>query len=427
MTETLLRPGREGGAPAGARPPRPPRRTGAGQRSSVPWLAAAFEALGAVVLALVAVEVVVLLAWAADSRAGAGASEALRVGASTWLAGLHVRVHAGPGVVGLPPLGITLLSAALVARAADGLLRRRSEGGQGSGRWSREALVVIPALVLPYGVTASVLAAVVATPALHPSPATALVGGTAVALAGAGAGLLRARRRDGAPPLLDLLPATLATATRGGLAALAALTLAAALLGAITLGAHADAAARTSRALLPGAIGGVALLLLEVCLVPNVVLSCLSWLAGPGFAVGQGTSVTPWGTTLGRVPALPLLAGLPSGPHGPGAIVLLLPLAAGAAGGLVVAVRHGGSWRRAAALGGATGPVAGLLAALACYAAGGPVGAGRLQTVGPSGWRVGLAVLLEVGVPAALTAAAVIGWRARGTGKAAAAGQSAGQ
>jgi hypothetical protein len=52
--------------------------------------------------------------------------------------------------------------------------------------------------------------------------------------------------------------------------------------------------------------------------------------------------------------------------------------------------------------GAAAGGLAGLLAAFS----GGPLGDGRLAVVGPSGWQVALVAVLEVGVTAALTAAA---------------------
>jgi hypothetical protein len=61
----------------------------------------------------------------------------------------------------------------------------------------------------------------------------------------------------------------------------------------------------------------------------------------------------------------------------------------------------------AAALWGfAAGAATGALAGLAAAFAGGPLGDGRLARVGPSGWQVGLVAVLEIGVTAALTAAA---------------------
>jgi Family of unknown function (DUF6350) len=52
------------------------------------------------------------------------------------------------------------------------------------------------------------------------------------------------------------------------------------------------------------------------------------------------------------------------------------------------------------------GTAAGVLAGLAAAFAGGPLGDGHLSAVGPSGFRVGLVAILEVGITAALAAAA---------------------
>ncbi len=52
------------------------------------------------------------------------------------------------------------------------------------------------------------------------------------------------------------------------------------------------------------------------------------------------------------------------------------------------------------------GAAAGAVTGLAAAFSGGPLGDGRLAAVGPSGWQVGLVAVLEIGVTAALTAAA---------------------
>jgi hypothetical protein len=54
----------------------------------------------------------------------------------------------------------------------------------------------------------------------------------------------------------------------------------------------------------------------------------------------------------------------------------------------------------------AAGTSAGLLVGVGAAFAGGPLGDGRLAAVGPSGFGVGLVSVLEVGVTAALAAAA---------------------
>jgi hypothetical protein len=53
----------------------------------------------------------------------------------------------------------------------------------------------------------------------------------------------------------------------------------------------------------------------------------------------------------------------------------------------------------------AAGTAAGVLAGLAAAFSGGPLGSGRLASVGPSGFQVGLVAILELGITAALSAA----------------------
>jgi hypothetical protein len=107
-----------------------------------------------------------------------------------------------------------------------------------------------------------------------------------------------------------------------------------------------------------------------------------------------------------------MLAALPSGAHpgGPGWVpvaVLAMPYLAGIFAGLVTVRIAPTPVIEAAPLWGfAAGAAAGVLAGLAAAFAGGSLGDGRLASVGPSGFGVGLVAILEIGVTAALTAAA---------------------
>jgi len=133
----------------------------------------------------------------------------------------------------------------------------------------------------------------------------------------------------------------------------------------------------------------------------------LAYVAGPGFAVGTGTSVGVAGAHLGAVPAFPLLAALPSGTgSGPAPALLAVPLLAGVLAGLL-AVRAGepgaGGWRPTAELAGTTGALVASAVAVLCGFASGPAGPGRLAEVGPHWWLVGPAAGVSVAVGAGLT------------------------
>jgi hypothetical protein len=107
-----------------------------------------------------------------------------------------------------------------------------------------------------------------------------------------------------------------------------------------------------------------------------------------------------------------MLAAMPSGarPGGPGWVpiaVLALPYLAGVFAGVVtVRVAPTPAIEAAPLWGFAAGTAAGLLAGLGAAFSGGPLGNGRLASVGPSGFGVGLVAILEIGITAALAAAA---------------------
>jgi hypothetical protein len=183
-------------------------------------------------------------------------------------------------------------------------------------------------------------------------------------------------------------------------------------LAAVSLTAHLPEVRAASDALGPG-LGGAALLLLaQLSYLPNAIIWAVAYTLGPGFAFGAGTVVAPTGTVLGAVPAFPMLAALPSGAHpgGPAwvpVLVLAMPYVAGVFAGVVTVRIAPTPMIEAAPLWGfAAGTSAGVLAGLAAAFSGGSLGDGRLAAVGPSGFRVGLVAVLEIGVTAALAAGA---------------------
>jgi hypothetical protein len=364
----------------------------------VPGLTAASWAAGA---GLVTIAVPVLLAWATDSRSGSGAGAATRTAGQLWLLAQGTPLATPTGIVGLTPLGLLVLPLLLLHRAGRHATRTVGQPGP------RTAWQLVLAIAAPYALLTAVVAAVSATSAIRPDPARALLAAMAVAVVGAGSGIVR---EAGLLGRVKTIPARLRWLATGSAAAVGVLLAGGAALAGLSLVLHASRATSLASATGPGLVGGVALFLLGIALTPNAALWGTSWIAGPGFAVGVGTSVSPLGTTLGPVPAFPLLAALPGGdaPAWLGVVLLAVPLGAGVLGGLLVARRLTCSWGMAALEGGALGPCAGLAIAALAGISGGPLGNHRLAAVGPSPWKVGLAVMIEIAVPAAVTAAAVV-------------------
>lgn len=161
-----------------------------------------------------------------------------------------------------------------------------------------------------------------------------------------------------------------------------------------------------------GVIGGIALTVGQLAFLPDFVGWATSWLIGPGFAIGTGSSVSPIATTLGPIPGLPVFGALPTSGHTFGLVWILVPVIAGfAIGGsmrprLVRALGNADSALHRALAGVATGIVAGVLTGLIAWVSSGSFGPGRLADVGPHALVVGGFAALEIGLPAVIALAA---------------------
>jgi hypothetical protein len=336
---------------------------------------------------------------------GAGLGGVLRTAALLWLVAHHVgiTVH-GAGRIGMLPLGLVLLPGALLAIAGRWVVHA------GAVTRLRHVGYAVLALALPYTLLAGALAVASRTAQAAPSLWQAVVASFLLAVAAGGLGAAR-----GLAPwsrLTRLLPARPRSVILGMLGASALLTAVGAALAAASIVLHLPEVKAATDALAPGPVGAVLLLLAQLAYAPNAIIWAVAYVLGPGFAVGAGTVIAPTGSALGPLPAFPMLAALPSGARsaGPGWVMILLlatPYLAGVFAGIVtVRITPTPATEAAALWGFAAGAATGALAGLAAAFAGGPLGDGRLARVGPSGWQVGLVAVLEIGVTAALTAAA---------------------
>jgi hypothetical protein len=336
---------------------------------------------------------------------GSGLGGVLRTAANLWLVAHHVGFTVrGAGRIGLLPLGLVLLPGSLLVLAGRWVVRA------GSVTQLRHVGYAAVALALPYALLAGALALASRTPEAVPSLTEAVVASFLLALVAGGLGAARAL----APwsRLAGLMPARPRSIIMGMLGAVALMTATGAALAGGSLAMHLPEVRAASDALGSGPGGALLLLLAQLAYVPNAVIWAVAYALGPGFAFGTGTVVAPTGSSLGAVPVFPMLAALPGGGHpgGPGwlpVVVLAMPYLAGVFAGVVTVRISPTPVLEAAPLWGfAAGAAAGALFGVAAAFSGGPLGNGRLAAVGPSGFAVGLVAVLEIGVTAALAAAA---------------------
>lgn len=394
MTDLLSRTGAPADRPDGRADSTQPTES---RRPRVAIAAAA--GLLAAAAGLLGVTVLVLLGWATAAHSASSASAALRTAGQIWLAAHHTGLALPHGHFGLAPLGLTTVIAVLLYRVG-----HRVAVTTGAGDL-RAVARTVGALAVTYALSAALLSAPAASAHVRPSPGQAFVGGLILAAVAAGLGVLRGAGLD--ESLRTAVPAAVPAVLRAAASGLAVLLAGGALLVGVSLAVHLPRSLEVMQALEPGPLGGLLVLALSLAYLPTAVLWGSAFAVGPGFAVGADTLVAPAGITLADAPAFPLLTALPGSGRPPtlALLAVAVPFVAGAvAGALAVRALPSVSGDRAALWGLVSGFVAAGGLAILSALAGGPAGPGRMATLGPSAWQVGLVAALEVGTVAAAAA-----------------------
>jgi hypothetical protein len=216
--------------------------------------------------------------------------------------------------------------------------------------------------------------------------------------------------------LHSALPESLATILRAGFtagsAAVAGVVSFAAVAVAVLLVASFARVITIFESLQPGVMGLIALAVAQLALLPTLIVWAATWIVGPGFSLGTGALVSPLGTNLQIVPALPVLGIVPTDPPVFAFAVVAIPVLAAFILGVAVGPRVVDKGGLLSALGGAgllsqplvklaaTAAVAGAVSAgfggLLASLTSGSLGPGRFQLVGPDPAAVMLWWGLEV-------------------------------
>ncbi|MFD2797198.1 DUF6350 family protein [Promicromonospora vindobonensis] len=365
-------------------------------------LSLAVVVLPAVVAYLVGTATLATPTGAPDDDAQVGS--AVDVAMGIWLLSHGVPLTADAVTVTLAPLGVATL--ALFATYVS------------AKRFATTTVRAWAAGAVTYALGTTAVAAMAGTAPGWSLPTAALAG---LVMGGAGM-LLGILARPDAPTLvelgeraevvtrrltgIDLVPATLRLGLRGGAVAVALLIGGAALLVAGWALAGRATSSDIITALEPGWTGGIVFAVAQLALLPNLVLWAAAWLAGPGFAVGVGTSFTPFGTISGPLPAIPLLGALPGDDwaNPVSAWTPVLVVACGVAAGLFTWRRLEPTLVRWSDVGWVLCGIVvtpGVVMLLGQWAAAGAGGPGRLSDVGANPLATAGLVAAEVGGGAA--------------------------
>ena len=390
----------------------PARRGSDGRRAVVPqvagrslWGAAAWTGAGTAFIGTVGAIALVALCWLPASGASGHTSAALKAGVLSFLAALHGGATLDGSPTRFVPLGMTMLVGVLLYRGGSGL----GDAAEALGERDPLRLLLAAALQAAAFTTTCLLLVGVSRLGTSGAPVVGVGVASLVLCGGIGTwGLARASALGGAfrrriPPITEDI------ARSAGAALLAYVAAAALLTGASLLVHHSQVEAISGQA--GGGWSGVPVLALGILSAPNAVISAIGYLAGPGFAVGAGTTVSLGDAAHGLVPAFPLLGALPQHPAGllGWTFAAAVPVVAGWLAVRLLPDRR--TWRELARDFGLVALTAGLAMGLLAWQAGGGIGSGRLATIGASPWRVAVTIGIAVAAGQWLVIGALAAWQ----------------
>jgi hypothetical protein len=342
-------------------------------------IGAAMAGAAAAVITLVVCMSVALTGWfLADAGAHGDTTDALRVGADAWLAGHGSHLVLSGAPLGMVPLALTMILVMAAFR---------------SGRWAalssapaeddRSLATAVATFTGAYVVVAVLTCVLASQSGATPVLGRAVLGALLVSVFAGGSGIAAGSGRLDA--WVDLLPVWVTDVVTGAVAGVLCLVAASAALVGVALLMSFNEAATVLSGLDLSAGDAISYMVVVALFAPNAVLFGSSYLLGPGFAFGTGTTVTTTSVSLGVVPAFPVLAALPDEGPTPGWLVVLfaVPALAAAIGVARTQRRHEPMPYDLAALrGAAAGFGAGVLITVLIALSGGPLGTGRMADIG---------------------------------------------
>lgn len=344
-----------------------------------------------------------LLAWVVAPLSTVSWVQALGVAGAGWFLGHGMPVSVGSTSISIAPLGLTLLVLWMTTRSVRRLLDDSEAAARGT-TWPRQlGRHLLPGYAVGYAAVALLAWLLTLAGPVRPN-LLAVLGALWVPAASVLWCLLRRHGAGDEAPLvgtvLDRVPRWVARSLGPGVRGAVVLVLLGGLLVVAAVLLKLSTVTGLHAALGAGVVGGAVLVLGQLLVVPNLALWAVSWCAGPGFVVADGSTMTLHGGEPGLLPLVPVLGALPSGGRLPGwlVLVLLVPVAVG------VLVSHLAlrdlarlsSWRTKAVTSATACLVAAVLVGLAASLGSGSAGVDRLRQMGPTPWLLTLALLGEL-------------------------------
>jgi Family of unknown function (DUF6350) len=374
-------------------------------------LRSAAAGCSAALVSMLIVALPALLVWVASPESTGEWSRAMSFGSCIWLLANGAQLSSGPATISLTPWLLSAIPLVVATIAARRILMQLDDGQprrfKAWGSLRRDVADAALAFIASYATVGLVVALATGGDPLHTSALesvldTALVGAVSVLIALSRE--FRGQISSVAPDLVVTLKARvsihLRRAVRPGLWGVLAIFGAGLVLAVVTVGMHLGRIGRLYDALGADPVGTTMLTLGQLMVLPNVAIWAASWMAGPGFGFGDGSTITWSQSNPGLLPLIPGLGAVPDPGPLPAGLWLsaLVPVGAGALVGWrsLRALARLSSWQVKAKGATAACLVAALCLTLAGVLAGGSLGAVRLSAVGPPPLMFGVAVLAEM-------------------------------
>lgn len=351
----------------------------------------AMATLGPLITGYAAVAAILALVTAIASRAHFTTTGVLAAAMPGWLAAHQVPIRIEGHELGALPLLPTIGALVLIGRTAAGAAQRLDL------ITPREGVPVVLAIVGGHAAFGVGLALVCADGPARVDPLAAFYYPLLLA---ALASVIGIARQCGLLELaLDRIDPVALRGLRVGVLAVVALLAAGAFVLALGLVTSIPTVRNLFAHNASGPGSGLGTLLLSVAYLPNGVIAGTSFVAGPGFALGE-VSVGPLDFSGGPVPGFPLLAALPEAPAMWWPALFALPIGIGFVAGRLLRDVAEEPMARLRAVAVATGVMALVIVVLA-GSAGGSLGGGPWDPVDLRAASLSVALVAWVGLTAA--------------------------
>lgn len=368
------------------------------------------EGVQAALLGIIITAVVAVIAWTLSASPIGTLFTVVAASVQVWLLGHGATLSYDGGSFGFTPWLVSALPIWLCYRAgrrltiAGGITKARRKAARSRPLTRYSPLISWAAMSVVYALIAMAVSAAMGRQPLPTHPWQAAGGALAIAAIAGGIGVLRIpkkHRHDAGDFPQTRLRARVSARVGDAIVDFAAASVRAALLAAgiilaagfvlliVTLVIHHHQFAALYGALDASGTGAAVLTFGQLLVVPNLSTWAASWMTGTGFVLGTGSSISPFGTTIGPIPAVPVLAGIPTDVADWAWIFVVVPALAGLAAGWWLLAKGTEGWLKQLIGAASIAVGAGVLLGILGWLSGGAVGPGLLAVTGPPAVQFG--------------------------------------